>query len=96
MTKQELEKLKELATEVDKLREKAERKLARLLNLYQEDEDVEDPEAHDSLTKAVEYLHQGAWRLGCAETKIREARKLEKARIDFYEGLLRKQDNDKE
>lgn len=77
----------ELATEIDELREQATKKLTRLLNLYQVEEDVEDLGAHDSLTKATVSLKKAAWRLGLAVTEIREGHKFEKALMDYYEEL---------
>ena len=52
MTKQGLEKLKELATEVDKLREKADELETRICNFYRYEEDVLDRDAHMHLSYA--------------------------------------------
>lgn len=87
MTPQGLNELKELATEVDELREKAGKLMVRLVTLYLKDEDVENLGAHDSLTKATVSLQKAAWRLGHAVTEIREGHKFEKALMDYYEEL---------
>ena len=90
MTPQGLNELNELATEVDELRDKAGKLMVRLITLYQEDEDVENLGAHDSLTKATVSLQKAAWRLWHAVTEIRDAHKFEKDLMDFYDGLLKK------
>ena len=54
MAPQGLNELKELATEVYKLREKVRGLMMRLTDLYQVEEDVEDLGAHDSLTDEEE------------------------------------------
>lgn len=87
MAPQGLDELKELATEVYKLREKVSGLMVRLTDLYQVEEDVEDLGAHDSLTKATVSLQKAAWRLGHAVTEIREGHKFEKALMDYYEEL---------
>lgn len=96
MTPQGLNELKELATEVDELREKAGKLMVRLITLYQEDEDVENLGAHESLTKATVSLQKAAWRLAHAVTEIREGHKFEKALMDYYDGLLNKIHDDEE
>lgn len=95
MTPQGLNELNELATEVDELRDKAGKLMVRLITLYQEDEDVENLGAHDSLTKATVSLQKVAWRLWRAVTEIRKAHEFEKAQMDFYDGLLKKIHHDK-
>lgn len=87
MAPQGLDELKELATEVYKLREKVSGRMVRLTDLYQVEEDVEDLGAHDSLTKATVSLQKAAWRLGHAVTEIWEGHKFEKALMDYYEEL---------
>ena len=94
MAPQGLNELMELATEIDELREQATKKLTRLLNLYQVEEDVENLGAHDSLTKATVSLQKAAWRLGHAVTEIREGHKFEKALMDYYEELSSRLHND--
>ena len=96
MTKQGLENLKELATEVDELREQAEKKLTRLLNLYQYEEDINAREAHSMLIKASESMKDVSWNLGRAVTQIQRAYKYETELNAFYDGLLNKLHNDKE
>lgn len=94
MAPQGLDELKELATEVYKLREKVSGLMVRLTDLYQVEEDVEDLGAHDSLTKATVSLQKAAWRLGHAVTEIREGHKFEKALMDYYEELSSRLHND--
>jgi len=94
MAPQGLNELKELATEVYKLREKVSGLMMRLTDLYQVEEDVEDLGAHDSLTKATVSLQKAAWRLGRAVTEIREGHKFEKALMDYYEELSSRLHND--
>lgn len=94
MTPQGLNELKELATEVDELRDRAGKLMVRFTELYQVDEDVEDRGAHESLTKATVSLQKAAWRLGRAVTEIREGHKFEKALMDYYEELSSRLHND--
>lgn len=95
MTPQGLNELKELASEVDELREKASGLMVRLITLYLKDEDVENLGAHNSLTQATVSLQKAAWRLWHAVTEIRDAHKFEKDLMDFYEGLRNKLHDDK-
>ncbi len=95
MAPQGLDELKELASEVDELREKASRLMVRLVTLYLKDENVENLGAHDSLTKATGSLQKAAWRLWHAVTEIRDGHEFEKAQMDFYDGLLKKMHHDK-
>lgn len=90
MTKQGLTDLKELATEIDELREQTEKKLTRLLNLYQYEEDINAREAHSMLIKASESMKDVTWNLGRAVTQIQSAYKYEEELNAFYEGLLSK------
>ena len=94
MTLGGLNDLKELATEIDELREQAERKLTRLLNLYQYDEDINAREAHSMLIKASESMKDVTWHLGRAMTQIQSAYKYETELDAFYEGLLNKLHDD--
>lgn len=94
MTPQGLRELREIASEVDDLREKASGLMVRLITLYQEDEDVENLGAHDSLTQATGSLQKAAWRLWRAVTKIRDAHTFEKDLMDFYEELSSRLHND--
>lgn len=94
MRPQGLRELRELASEVDELREKTSELMKRLTDLYQVDEDVEDRGAHESLTKATVSLQKAAWRLGHAVTEIREGHKFEKALMDYYEELSSRLHND--
>ena len=87
MAPQGLNGLKELATEVYKLRGKTSELMKRLTDLYQIEEDVEDLGAHESLTKAKVSLQKAAWQLGHAVTEIRDGHKFEKALMDYYEEL---------
>lgn len=95
MTPQGLNELKELATEVDELRDRAGKLMVRLVTLYLKDEDVENLGAHDRLTKATVSLQKAAWRLWHAVTEIRDGHEFEKAQMDFYEGLRNKLHDDK-
>lgn len=95
MTPQGLNELKELSTEVDELREKAEKLMVRLMTLYQEDENVEAREAHEELTKASASMQEVAWRLGYATEETQRAYKFEKAYMDYHEELLNKLHDDK-
>lgn len=94
MTGVGLENLKGLATEIDELREQAEKKLARLLNLYQYEEDINAREAHSMLIKASESMKDVTWNLGRAVTQIQSAYKYETELNAFYDGLLNKLHND--
>lgn len=94
MTQQGLNDLKELSTEVDELREKAGKLMVRLMELYQEDEDVEAREAHEELTKASASMQEVTWRLGYATVEMQRAYKFEKAYMDYHEELLNKLYND--
>lgn len=87
MTKQGLNELRELATEVDELRYKTVELLKRTLIIYLDEEEVENLGAHNCLTKATVSLQKGAWRLGHAVTEIRKAHELEKNQMDFFEEL---------
>ncbi|WP_281674273.1 hypothetical protein [Porphyromonas asaccharolytica] len=96
MTKQGLEKLKELSTEIDELREQTTKKLTQLLNLYRYEEDINAREAHSMLIKASESMKDVPWNLGMAVTQIQSAYKAEEELNAFYDGLLSKagKDND--
>lgn len=94
MAPQGLKELMELATEVDELRDRAGKLMVRLITLYQEDEDVENLGAHDSLTQATGSLQKAAWRLWHAVTKIRDAHTSEKGLMDYYEELSSRLHND--
>lgn len=94
MTLDGLNSLKELATEIAKLREKAEKKLTRLLILYQYDEDINAREAHSMLIKASESMKDVTWNLGRAVTQMQSAYKAEEELNAFYDGLLNKAGKD--
>ena len=96
MTQDGLNELRELATEADELQRKADELDIRICNLYQYEEDVLDQDAYTMLTKASASMQEVALGLGRATEEIQKARKFEKALTDFYEGLLKKQDNDEE
>ncbi len=96
MTPQALNKLKELASEVDELRNNAVGLMMRLLDIYLDEEDVvENLGAHDRITKATVSLQKAAWQLWHAVTEIRDGHEFEKAQMDFYDGLLKKMHHDK-
>lgn len=90
MTPQAQNELRELATEVDELRYKAVGLLKRTLIIYLDEEEVENLGTHDSLTKATMSLQRGAWQLGRAGAEMQEAHKLEKAQMDFIDGVKNK------
>lgn len=96
MTLDGLNNLKGLATEIDELREQAEKKLARLLNLYRYEEDINAREAHSMLIKASESMKDVTWNLGRAVTQLQSAYKAEEELNAFYNGLLNKRHNDEE
>lgn len=95
MTKQELEKLKELATEVDKLREKADELETRIRNFYRDEEDVLDRDAHMSdwnahmqLSYAGAAIKDAVPCITDALIGLQKAYKAEKECMDFYDGIL--------
>lgn len=94
MTKQGLNDLKELSTEVDELRKKAGKLMVSLMELYHGDEEVEAREAFEELAKAAVSMQEIAWRLGYATEETQKAYKFEKAYMDYHEGLLNKLHND--
>lgn len=94
MTQDGLNNLKELATEIDELREQAEKKLTRLLNLYHYEEDINAREAHSMLIKASESMKDVSWSLGYAVTQLQSAYKAETELNAFYDGLLNKAGKD--
>jgi hypothetical protein len=96
MTQDGLNELRELATEADELQRKADELDIRICNLYQYEEDVLDQDAYTMLTKASASMQKAAWRLGRAIEEMQRAYEYEKALMDYYEGLLNKQDNDEE
>lgn len=96
MTQEGLKELKKIATEVDELREKASGLMVHLTDLYQVEENLENIEAHDSLTKATVSLQKAAWRLGHAIEEMQRAYEYEKALMDYYEGLSNKLYDDEE
>ena len=81
MTKQELEKLKELATEVDELIRKADGLEMRIRNLYGDEKDVSGWDTHIQLSYAGAAMKD-------ALLNLQKAYKVEKDVTDFYEGLL--------
>lgn len=95
MTKQELEKLKELATEVDKLREKADELETRIRNFYRDEEDVldrdaykSDWDAHMQLSYAGAAMKDAVPCITDALIGLQKAYKVEKECMDFYDGIL--------
>lgn len=96
MTPQGLTELKELATEVDELREQAEKKLARLLNLYQYEEDVLDWDAHMQLSFAGAAMKDAVPCMKDALLGLQKAYDAEKEMMKLYNVLPDDQDNDDE
>ena len=96
MTKQGLEKLKELATEVDKLREKADELETRILNFYRYEEDVLDWDAHMQLSHAGAAMKDAMPCMNDALLGLQKAYDAEKEMMKLYNVLPDDQDNDKE
>ncbi len=93
MTEQGLNELKELATEVEELREKAEKHKERIITIYQEDESIETDEAFSMLVRASVSMKSTTESLSGAGTEVQRAYDAEKELMDAY-GLLNDQDND--
>lgn len=88
MTKQGLEKLKELATEVDKLREQADELETSIRNFYRYEEDVLDWDAHMQLSYAGAAMKDAVPCITDALIGLQKAYKAEKECMDFYDGIL--------
>lgn len=78
MTKQGLKELKELETEIDELRDKAEGLRVRIKNIYREDEDIEAEEAFSMLVRASISMQFATENLDKATTEIQNAYRAEK------------------
>ena len=78
MTKQGLKELKELETEIDELRDKAEGLRVRIITIYREDEDIEAEEAFSMLVGASISMQFATESLDNATTEIQNAYRAEK------------------
>lgn len=94
MTQNGLNELRELATEIDELRRKADELETRICNLYRYEEDVLDRNAHIQLSSAGAAMKDAVPCITDALIGLQKAYDAEKELMDFYEGLLNKQDND--
>lgn len=90
MTKQGLNELRELTSEVDELREKATRLMVSIIDFYEDEEDVESHEAYSSLRKTTTSMQEVAWNLERARSEMQKARKAESTLMNHYEGLINK------
>lgn len=89
MTPQGLNELRKLATEVDKLHEKAERLSVRIRRFYEWEEDVLDRNAHIGLSYASAAVQDAVPCLKDALLELQKAYKAEQELMDTYEGLLK-------
>ena len=96
MTLQGLTNLKELATEVDELRDKAEKLKERITTIYREDESIETDEAFSMLVKASVSMKLITESLSDAVTEVQRAYDAEKELMDSCKELLNKEDHDEE
>lgn len=78
MTNQGLKELKELATEIDELRDKAEGLRVRIINIYREDEDIEEEEAFSMLVGASISMQFATENIDNATSEIQNAYRAEK------------------
>ena len=90
MTEQGLEKLKELATEVDELIRKADELETRIRNLYRDEKDVLDWDTPIQLSYAGAAMKDAVPCMKDALLELQKAYKAEKELMDFYDGLLGK------
>lgn len=77
MTNQGLKELKELATEIDELRDKAEGLRVRIITIYREDEDIEE-EAFSMLVGASISMQFATENIDNATSEIQNAYRAEK------------------
>lgn len=96
MTKQGLNDLKELANEVDELIRKADELETRIRNLYRDEKDVLDWDTPIQLSYAGAAMKDAVPCMKDALLELQNAYKAEEELNAFYEGLLRKPDNDDE
>lgn len=95
MTPQGLTKLKGLATEVDELREKADDLNTRIRNLYVYEEDILDQDAHLQISSASSAMRDSIPCMAEALIMLKKAYIAEMALMDFYAGLLNREEYDK-
>lgn len=91
MTKGGLRYLKKLEWEIDELRDKAEGLMTRIQNFYWYEEDVLDRDAYMRLSNAGAAMQDAVPCITDARLELQKAYELEKALIDFNEGLLSKE-----
>lgn len=96
MTPQGLTNLKELATEVDELREKADELETRILNFYRYEEDVLDWDAHMQLLNAGAAMKYAVPCMKDALLGLQKAYDAEKEMMKLYNVLPDDQDDDDE
>lgn len=94
MTPQGLNKLKELETEVDELRDKSEKLRERITTIYQEDVSIEADEAFSMLVRASVSMNSTTESLSNAVTEVQRAYDAEKEMIKLYHILPNEQDDD--
>lgn len=78
MTNQGLKELKELAAEIDELRDKAEGLRVRIITIYREDEDIEAEEAFSMLVRSSISMKFATENLDNATTEMQNAYRAEK------------------
>ena len=91
MTKGGLRYLKKLEWEIDELRDKAEGLMTRIQNFYWYEEDDLDRDAYMRLSNAGAAMQDAVPCITDARLELQKAYELEKALIDFNEGLLSKE-----
>lgn len=91
MTKGGLRYLKKLEWEIDELRDTAEGLMTRIQNFYWYEEDVLDRDAYMRLSNAGAAMQDAVPCITDARLELQKAYELEKALIDFNEGLLSKE-----
>lgn len=91
MTKEGLKHLKELATEVDELINKADELEIRIRNLYRYEKDVLDWDTPIQLSYAGAAMKDAVPCMKDALLELQKAYKAEKELMDFYDGLLNKE-----
>ena len=96
MTQDGLNELRELATEADELRRKADELETRICNLYRYEEDVLERNAHIQLSSAGAAMKDAVPCITDALIGLQKAYDAEKELMKSYNALLNKQDNDEE
>lgn len=91
MTEGGLKYLKRLEWKVHELQDKAEGLMTRIQNFYWYEEDVLDRDAYMRLSNAGAAMQDAVPCITDARLELQKAYELEKALIDFNEGLLSKE-----